>query len=100
MSIYKNKKAMDDTIKFYLKDRRKEFNHLVYVYNHSTNIIERRSLRKRKKELVEILQRSVYHFKLCITQKTGISIKELNTGKYQNLIETQRKITYLKQSLK
>jgi hypothetical protein len=84
------------TIYIYYLERAAEFRYLLYHYKKCTELGERRSLRKRKQELILILDKAININKISLST-LGIPYTELKN--YPNLLEIKRKEQYLKRSI-
>ena len=82
------------TIYMYYLERTREFRYLIYQYKKCTDLYERRSIRKRKEELISILNNAVCINKAKLIPMLGINYVDIKD--YPQLIEIKRKQEYLK----
>ena len=88
--------VINRTIYIYYLEKAAEFKHLLYYYKRCTNLNERRNLRKRKQEIIFILDKAVNINKISLIN-LGIPYAELNN--YSNLLDIKRKEQYLKRMI-
>lgn len=85
------------TILDYYLDRAREFRYLIYNYKKCTDLCKRREMRKRKEELILILDKAVMLNKYKLMVTLNMTYTELKD--YPQLLEIKRKQEYLKRSI-
>jgi hypothetical protein len=97
MKNFKYTELITRTIYIYYVERAMEFRHLLYDYKRCIDLSKRRTMRKRKQELIAILNNAECINKGKLMPILGMKYTDIKN--YPQLIEIKRKEEYLKRAI-